>query len=273
MKNKFYAFSQRVLDSYKTDDNLFNELMEDFFHNYGRSIPFILETIVNDKNKSFEDALSSAKLFCLFYKLSEKSFCYYSSLWLVSSWWNAYSIARSNIEKYKITCVLYDGLIYSYQHNTQFQLLTTFTGGNEKENQYHAVLATLSIKRLIQSADKLLLLFNLIPRILHYYISFPEEVKLDFLEAAKSLGEISETFLKHNLVDSLTLTKLAKETFKGICWQYFTPKGDEDGSSNYLDDNFISSECSFDKKEQLIHQDLGRSSRRLLDYLDDPYSN
>lgn len=245
---------KNILAAYHGDMQQFEELIANYIAKRGKFLTYDVQHIENSNGISFEDTLLYAEFYSILYRISDNSFCYYSSAWVLSTCFCAYQKADIDEHKISVLKLLYSCLDYAFHNKKQFTIGGFYDGIDKTAILYDNFLISRAFERVIPEPPMLYLLFRTLQKLLSYYAKFGV-TDWDVISAGHTFGEVCSIFKKYNLTDYATLKELIDTSLASV-----GPLTD--------DPDFIaSSECSYDIISKQLYQDLSDDAIRYLDFL------
>lgn len=245
-----------IIDDFNNKDHNYTTKLADFIKITGKSMYLVLNEACNDDEITFEDALLLERFYALLYDLSDNNFSFYSSRWLLSSWQNALNHAIEEHQIMSSNRVLFYVLSKSITSNKSFGFDCCATVLSEKAMEYDQYLTSRAIDHTIKNVESYIILYHITPSLINFYYNNPDHIFWNQIYAGQILGKVCSLFASYKLNDSAVLHELCTEHFEQINYQRY--------SDNEFDFEYIYEECSYNKFNNTLFQDISAESQDVL---------
>ncbi len=254
MRKNAIQLIRDIIAAYYHDMQQFEALIANYIAKHGKFLTYEVQHIETNNDITFEDAILYAEFYSILYRISDNSFCYYSSAWVGSSCFYAYQKADTEYHKILVLKLLYSCLDYAFHNKKQF-VIGGFYGGIDKTAiRYDNILNSRAFDRLIPEPQMLYLLFNILQKLLSYFEKMGA-TDWDVISAGHTFGEVCSIFKKYNLTDYAALKELIDTSVANV------------GPMTNDPDFIANSECSYDIISKKLYQDLSDDAIRYLEFL------
>lgn len=254
MKKNTIQFIKDIVAAYYHDMQQFEALVANYIAKHGKILTYEVQQIETNNDITFEDAILYAEFYSILYRISDNSFCCYSSVWVGSSCFCAYQKAYTEDHKILVLKLLYSCLDYAFHNKKQFVIGSFYDGNDKTAIRYDNILISRAFDRLIPEPPMLYLLFSILQKLLSYYAKMGA-TDWDVISAGHTFGEVCSIFKKYNLTDYAALKELIDTSVANISTWTDNP------------DFIASSECSYDIISKQLYQELSDDAMRYLEFL------